>query len=330
MTLGDGIRRDVAEVSPEERTLLRDAFVSLSDDPAFRYPDGVSYWDKQNEIHQATHVHAFPPARGIAFLPWHRELCNRLEVLLRTVDYRLSLHYWDWTTNPRNSSGVNLLTPDFMGSPRGEAGWPFQNFETTGPADPASTDPRNRKIWRDVPKGSPPAPTDRSIVDAGEDDDLPLGQQYSAFRKRLERAHNQMHGWFGGTVGGDPHFPFHDPFVFLLHSNVDRLFALWQTFQAERLDPEKVYGDEGDSDIDPTIPVYDPGILTMLEPWAGNPSDNPDVTAIRPWTEPENENLLPENQKNCRHITVVTPPRYDTNRPIRKESPEEPVDPDHG
>ncbi|MET8136524.1 tyrosinase family protein [Streptomyces sp. NPDC005251] len=327
MVLGDGIRRDVAEVSPEERTLLRDAFVSLSDDPAFRYPDGVSYWDKQNEIHQATHVHAFPPARGIAFLPWHRELCNRLEALLRTVDYRLSLHYWDWTTNPRNSSGVNLLTPDFMGSPRGEAGWPFQNFETTGPADPNSADPDHRKIWRDVPKGSPPAPSDRFIVT--DKDDVPLGQQYSEFRKKLEPAHNSMHVWFGGTVGGDPHFPFHDPFVFLLHSNVDRLFALWQTSRAERLDPEKVYGDEGDSDVntDPTVHDYDPGILTLLEPWAGNPTDDLHVTQIRPWTEPDNENLRPENQKNSRHITVVTPPHYDTNR-LHTEEPS-PEDPDH-
>ncbi|WP_211362560.1 tyrosinase family protein [Streptomyces chryseus] len=81
-----------------------------------------------------------------------------------------------------------------------------------------------------------------------------MGQQYRVFRRGLERAHN-MHGWLGGTVGGDPHFPFHDPSVFLLHSNVDRLFALWQTARAERLDPAQVYGDEGDSDVDPNIPV---------------------------------------------------------------------------
>ena len=153
MALGDGIRRDVASVSPTERALLRDAFVALSDNPVFRYPDGVSFWDKQNEIHQATHVHAFFPARGIAFLPWHRELTNRLEAHLRTVDPRLSLHYWDWTTNPRNTGGVNLFTPDFMGSPSGEAGPPFQNFETTGPPAPSPADPAHPKIWRAVPTG---------------------------------------------------------------------------------------------------------------------------------------------------------------------------------
>src|SRR5262249_40340199 len=45
------------------------------------------------------------------FLPWHRELCNRFEALLRKVDPQLSLHYWDWTTDPRG-----LFTAQFMGS----------------------------------------------------------------------------------------------------------------------------------------------------------------------------------------------------------------------
>jgi hypothetical protein len=99
MTMGDGIRRNVAMISQEERRRLRDAFIALNrsrfypgnrnDIPA----GGVSYWFKQDEIHQSTHVHSFPPWRGIAFLPWHRELCNRLEALLREVDPVLSLHY---------------------------------------------------------------------------------------------------------------------------------------------------------------------------------------------------------------------------------------------
>lgn len=314
MALGDGVRRNVAAVSAAERALLRDAFVALSDNPAFRYPDGVSFWDKQNEIHQATHVHAFPPARGIAFLPWHREVCNRLEASLREVDPRLSLHYWDWTTNPRNTGGVDLFTPDFMGSATGEAGPPFSNFETTGNPPPAPADPANPKIWRNVPAGATGAPADQTIVTTG--DAAPNAQQYPLFRAALENAHNNIHGWLGGTVGGDPHHAFHDPFVFLLHSNVDRLFALWQTSRAWRMDPAQVYGDESTSDVDPAIPVYDPGILTPLDPWAGNPANHPQVTQIRPWMPPDNYHLLPENQKNSAHISVVTPPCYDTNRPV--------------
>ena len=92
--LGDGIRRDLATVSKEERDLLRDAILQLN--KVFYSPAGsradfpaghVSYWFKQDEIHQSSHVHGCP-----AFLPWHRDLCNRFEALLRTIDPRLSLH----------------------------------------------------------------------------------------------------------------------------------------------------------------------------------------------------------------------------------------------
>ena len=125
MALGDGIRRNIASVDPTERALLRDALIKLNQRffPGSRtdsIPGGVSWWFKQDEIHQATHVHNRPE-----FVPWHRELVNRLEEMLRQIDPRLSLHYWDWTQDPRaipnaNLSGgttgtLNLFTPSFMG-----------------------------------------------------------------------------------------------------------------------------------------------------------------------------------------------------------------------
>ncbi len=82
--------------------------------------------------------HAFPPYWGIAFLPWHRELCNRLEVSLREVDPMVFLHYWYWTRDPRNS-------PDGAGG--------FVNLFTTIPeraaraeADVRGGDPRGRPL----------------------------------------------------------------------------------------------------------------------------------------------------------------------------------------
>ena len=68
MALADGIRRNVATISQEERDLLRDAIAELNQDPQ-RYPGGrddiplaggVTFWFKQDEIHQATHVHGGP------------------------------------------------------------------------------------------------------------------------------------------------------------------------------------------------------------------------------------------------------------------------------
>lgn len=298
MALGDGIRRDVATISQAERDRLRDAIVALN----HRYYPGsrtdtpaghVSFWFKQDEIHQATHVHGGP-----AFLTWHRELCNRFEQLIREVDPELSLHYWDWNSDP-----APWLTAAFFGNANGSIGdpWraagfydpsasPFRGdpFDTVNynPADPPHNVTRNKQ------GGAPPVggagwPADAAILAA---------PTYPAMRNLLEDAHDNAHGYIGGTLG-DPHASFRDPIVFLLHSNVDRLFAMWQAAagQAWRLDPNQVYGSEGGS----------AAILENLQPWAGGGAGHP---ATRPWAPPENQQVV----KNSRHPSVVAPPCYDT------------------
>jgi hypothetical protein len=108
MALGDGIRRNIASVEPAERAMLRDAFIELNNqkypgDRSDPVPGGVTWWFKQDEIHQATHVHDGPE-----FLPWHREIVNRFEGLLQLINPQLSLHYWDWTQDPRAIPKANL------------------------------------------------------------------------------------------------------------------------------------------------------------------------------------------------------------------------------
>jgi hypothetical protein len=262
MALGDGIRRNVATVSNEERRRLRDAIIELhlrfypgnrTESPA----GGVSFWFKQDEIHQATHVHD-----GAAFLPWHRELCNRFEALIREIDPELSLHYWDYTTDPRP-----LLTPEFMGSPSGAAGEPWLSagfyspgatpFRSDNPFDLVNNNPADppRSLTRSVAPGPPPVggfqwPTDAAILSAAT---------YPQMSLLLERAHNTAHGYIGGNLGNG-HISFRDPFVFLLHSNIDRLFAMWQATPGQewRLDPSQVYG----------ALTNDPLIIEDMEPWA--------------------------------------------------------------
>jgi hypothetical protein len=55
------------------------------------------------------------------------------------------------------------------------------------------------------------------------------------------------------------------------------------------------------------------GILTPLEPWAGlnAPGIEEEVCPVRPWYSPENQQEIPENQKNSKHPSVVKPPEYD-------------------
>jgi len=115
MALGDGIRRDVAKVPQAERDLLLDAFLKL--DTTKFYPDGVSFWDKQEDIHKNAHFAGVDVHSGPGFIPWHRVIVNRLEALLRQIHPEISLHYWDWTTDPTSTAGgrANLFTPHFMG-----------------------------------------------------------------------------------------------------------------------------------------------------------------------------------------------------------------------
>jgi hypothetical protein len=269
------VRRNIATVSRAEREKLREAILKLD---KRHYPDGVSLWKKQNAIHGATHVHAPNPV----FLPWHRELVNRFEALLQQIDPTVALHYWDWQTDPRRSPNgrggrVNLFTDHFMGSATGRVGGPFDVFEP-----PNIT--RNVGASGAQPSGRPNIIADRTIVTTG--DASARAAQWPQMRQALESAHNTVHGYIGGTIG-NPHLSFQDPFVFLLHSNVDRLWASWQlrAGQAWRVDPAQVYGSEGG----------DTRLNEPMEPWAGG-------VGLRPWSGPEA--LLPgapaENRRSRR------------------------------
>ena len=357
MTLGDGIRRNIAHVDPSERALLRDAIKELnrrfypgssSETP----PGGVSWWFKQDEIHHSTHVHGGPE-----FLPWHRELANRFEALLREINPQLSLHYWDFKEDPRSIPNgnlgagtrgpVNLFDADFMGSPEGSIGEPWlsagfydpqagtpghpRDRETSlNPADP----PRN--VTRPNTYGGPPP---RPFMTAAEETRV-LGLQNfgpaiaqnddrdasfrsikaNFFRTAWEDIHNRAHVYFANI---SPHDAFRDPFVFLVHSNVDRVFATWQCDPAhpERLDPATVYGAESDMavNVNAVGVISVQNLTNQVEPWSTGHGQFHD---IRPW-EPIHENQgFPHDYH---HISVVAPPCYDTlptvARVIETENP---------
>lgn len=318
MVLGDGIRRNIAYVDPSERAMLRDAFKELNHrfflgtrtDPV---PGGVSFWFKQDEIHQATHVHGGPE-----FIPWHREIVNRLEQMLREINPQLSLHYWDWTQDPRNiadgnlggglTGTLNLFTSDFMGyggsssAPIGEP-WLSAGYYVPG-ASP------NRETSNNP--ADPPAAVNRYVMGspatAAQDNLVLNAADYADMRGFLENTHNAMHGFV--AMGGQ-HISFRDPFVFLLHSNVDRLFARWQTDPAhpERLDPDTVYGTESNADV--VVGAETQNVNHNVEPWStGHSFDQFGIEHFtRPWYAPENQG----EPHNYKHPSIIFPPCYDTN-----------------
>jgi hypothetical protein len=291
MAIGDGIRRDIAKVSEEERNRFMAAIGQL--DTTKLFPDGVTYWDKQEDIHKNAHFSGVDVHFGPAFISWHRVIVNRLEELLREADPALSLHYWDWTTDPRSTAGgrAALFTPEFMGNATGDAGHLLNDFESSEDAELGNG---HAKVWRDVgasqanPDGTPAIAADATIL---------AGANFQTMGAALKNAHDSVaHSYIGGTLS-NPHYSFHDPFVFLLHSNLDRLWARWQTDPAhpDRLAPGTAYSG------------LSPGDLTTLatehvEPWAGG-------TGLEPWASDATKRAV----INYTDVSVVTPPCYDTN-----------------
>jgi hypothetical protein len=368
MAFGDGIRRNLATVSKEERDLFIEAVKKLNGMyyPGSRtdFPAGhVSLWFKQDEIHQSSHVHGCP-----AFLPWHRELCNRFEALLRIIHPELSLHYWDWNLDPSNMPDgkggvINLFDEHFLGNADGNVnggsvGEPLLSagFYSPNPVDGnfrdnhapviiQRPDPNDPSTWS-YPAGYNPAdppktlrrhkragPPPVGVPGSGwaKDSDFINAQTWEDFRDLMygneqgtspNGAHGAAHGYIGGNLS-NPHISFRDPFVFLLHANIDRLWAMWQLQPGhpERLHSEQIYHTQENTTGSGDVELGDPfwGILSPLEPWAGFTAQTSEtgiitqLLPIRPWFAPENAQNLPENRKTS--LSVVVPPSYDTAPP---------------
>lgn len=186
--------------------------------------------------------------RNPIFLPWHREFLLQFELDLQRVDPTVTLPYWDWTID--RSIGPPIWSNDFMGG-NGEAP---DNRVTTGPfgfpgwvlniTDPPF-DP-GPALRRQLGGGTLPTASQVSSTLAST--------PYSTFRANAEQfAHNTVHVFIGGSAAtaSSPN----DPAFFLLHCNLDRLWAEWQ-----RLHPtEAPYaGPAG-----PMLPVL-PGAASVL------------------------------------------------------------------
>ncbi len=295
------IRRNFAHLTTAEQQAFIDAVLQAD---LSTYADGVSYWDKQDQIHEGTHNHG-----GNSFLPWHRELVNRYEALLQQSNPDVAMHYWDWTQDPRAASDgqhgtVAVLSTALLGTAAGQLDGPLAALHNggvlAGSRDQTGsfTDPP-QTVNRACLPGAPGVASDSSIISSA--DATPQAQQWTTFRAAVEGAHNTTHGFFGpGSTIRASHRAFEDPFVFLLHSNADRLFAMWQTQPGQewRLDPDQVYGDQSNT-------VGPESILATLQPWDGTVEFG---APIEPWV-----GASPSiDARNCRHPAVVRPPCYDT------------------
>jgi len=251
---------------------------------------GASYWDKGGQMHQVLFdsIHGGP-----VFLPWHRQMMRWMENLLRSYDPLISLPYWDWQTHPVTDSPAIVGPSGWLGAETGRLGFPFDSLDNGGvlagsweepgcnqyywngqvPPNTPLCDPSRPPQMLDhyVSSGTPPGDPSNGTPDAAIWT-LPTWEQ---MRGALESVHNSAHGFLcnhGEVSGGRAP---EDPMFWLLHTNTDKIWALWQQGDPARETAAGAYGGEGAS------------LSGSIEPWTSG-GGSPDGHPLRPWGAPDN------------------------------------------
>lgn len=253
-----GVRRNAKFLNSTERENFVKACVLMKADivnPGAPAANRYSKWDELVALHRMIQSANAPGATNVnfghggtgafSFLSWHRYFLYLFEQQLQSHVPGVMLPYWDWSDpaplmtdtflGPDGAGGTNIVSsgyfaPNAPGTPgnptpapawwpAGLTGWNLANGfgALTGP------------LTRDLSApGSLPSVSDlRATLSR---------TTYSSFQDMLEsgnglasfnQMHNGIHGWVGGHMGTLTGSPF-DPFFYLHHCNIDRLWAMWQ------------------------------------------------------------------------------------------------------
>jgi tyrosinase len=200
------IRKNANALSSAERDRFVAAFATLNDRGTGRFAD----FRKMHTSIASPEAHSAP-----GFLPWHRAYLLDLERELQAIDSSVALPYWRF-----DQAAPNVFTREFMGE-----------SDTLGTVQFSASNPL--QFWKtDSVQGisrrplfSPKTQGANNVL--GEAATLNLGNQFSAFQELELNPHGLAHVSFGGSISSIPTAA-RDPLFFLLHANVDRLWAKWQ------------------------------------------------------------------------------------------------------
>ena len=219
-------RKNIEKMSVEEIVKLKRAYKSLQDETNNGYeliagihglPDPISC-----PHHLATQ----------AFLPWHRKYLLAFETLLQKYEPDVMLPYWDWATtelpntpdklpvacqpDEQNGIDVNPLSTAPMH-------WVAPFIEEFGDQMLPETIEWLGKGW------SLRLPNDESAFErfrTGQTDAM-REAEFEKFSNAVEQPHDDLHGYIGHHMGAVETSAF-DPIFWMHHSNIDRLWAIWQ------------------------------------------------------------------------------------------------------
>lgn len=224
------IRKNANDLTPAERDRFLTALVTLNQQGNFVDFQNMHTADTSMEIHGRS-----------CFLPWHRLYLLDLERKLQAIDPSVVLPYWRF-----DEPAPNVFTRDFLGVP-----------DSTGIVQFSSSNPLvnwrltvfgegSGRISRTPVPNFDPA-TQSARVQNNEESTLNLGTTpgptpgtgrvtFERFERMEGDPHGSAHVSFRGQVADIGRAPA-DPLFFLLHANVDRLWAKWQWLQ-DRAEPD--------------------------------------------------------------------------------------------
>jgi len=221
------IRKNATTLTAGERDRFLAALATFNDRGRGRYGDF-------RNVHTAA---GSPEAHGsTGFLPWHRTFLLDLERELQAIDPGVALPYWRF-----DQPAPSLFTQDFIGVPN-----------SAGTLQFSAVNPLQFWVTDATPGIVRPTHFNTQTQSArviSEADTMLLGAQYEAFRQMEGDPHGSAHTSFGGSISSIP-TAVRDPLFFLLHANVDRLWAKWQwhfrRFDLKNTDTFSAQGKAGD------------------------------------------------------------------------------------
>lgn len=214
------VRKNGESFSTTERDRFLSALATLNGRGLGRFTDlrDMHNRDAYSQIHV-----------NVSFLPWHRAYLLDFERELQAIDPEVALPYWRF-----DEAAPKLIQPSFMG--RGRVGQPV-DFSRTNPLRNWSADGRFAGVARGNGVGPNTVISVRSEMQSLQISDGPNAnyQEFSDWAyiggqpTGLEAdPHNGSHGSHITGWITNPTTSQLDPLFYLLHANVDRLWAKWQ------------------------------------------------------------------------------------------------------
>jgi tyrosinase len=262
------IRKDAETLTAAERGLFLSALAQLNDSGVYQLIRDCHVADSVNEAHFED-----------GFWPWHRAFVMDLERELQRIDASVALPYWRF-----DQPAPKLFTPSFLGAPDPSGGPPrlapnnplllWKTDGQLGINRPPGLDFNGQIV--DVVTAAAPLRPEAVIVN--------FDGTYHQLRPPFEEdPHGAAHMSFRGWMSSIPTAA-KDPLFFLLHCNVDRLWAKWQWHEHRFKTPDPdSYLYAGSVTSTPHTRIGHNALDTMW-PWNGVTGDpRPPTAPIHPF-----------------------------------------------